>query len=173
MIEDAGGNFRRQRPAPLVDLVDPKSLRRGIYMPAKQALDARFNLRLQVGASCPVERDRCLDRFRLRPAARDAVKGEALPRNGRISEPGSAVQPVCSGRRVELAGEGDQIFLAAFACKVDEQRRPFEVVAGFGPAPLFARGGVPVVIEIFAKGPTSASKKWLRKRSMMRAARRR
>ena len=57
VIEDAGRHFGRQRPAPLVDAVDPQAQRRRIDVPAEQPADARLDLRLQVGPAAAVERD--------------------------------------------------------------------------------------------------------------------
>ena len=153
MIEDAGRHFRGDRPAPLVDLVDPQPLRRRVDVPAEQSSDARLDLRLEVGAVGPVERDRRLDRLGLRPAARYQVERQALARNGGIGKASGSVQPVGGRRRIELAGKSDEILLAALAGEVDQQRGPFEMVAGFGPVALAVGCRLPVVVEEFAERP--------------------
>jgi hypothetical protein len=68
MVEDAGRHFIGDRPAALVDLVDPQSLRGRVDVPAEEAADAGLDLRLEVGTVGPVEGDRRLDRLGLRPA---------------------------------------------------------------------------------------------------------
>ena len=143
-------------------------------MPAEQAADTRLDLRLEVGSVGAVERDRRLDRFGLRPAARQPVERQALPGDRRISKPGGAVEAVGDRRGVELAGERDEIALAALAGEIDQQRRPFEMVARLGPVALAVGRAASIRASKYSPSvQLSASKKWLRKRSMMRAARRR
>src|SRR3954464_8800078 len=122
-------------------------------MPAEQATDTGLDLRLEVGSLRAVERDRRLDRFGLRPAARQPVERHALAGDRRISKPGGAVEAVGDRRGVELAGERDEIALAALAGEIDQQRRPFEMVARLGPVTLAVGRAPPFAVEILAEGP--------------------
>ena len=67
------------------------------------------------------------------------VERQALPRHGAIGKAGGAVEAVGDGRGIELAGKADQVLLAALAGEIDQQRGPFEMVAGLGPVALARR----------------------------------
>src|SRR4051812_33772739 len=147
MVEDAGRYLGGDRPAPLVDLVDPQAARRGVDMPAEQPADTRLDLRLEIRPIGAVERDRRLDGLGLWPAARQPVERQAVARHRAIGKAGRAVQAVGDGRGIELAGKADEVALAALLGEIDQQRGPFEMVAWFGPVALAVDRRLPLVVE--------------------------
>lgn len=112
MIEDAGRHVRCQRAAALVDAVDPQAERRRVDVPAEQTAYTRLDLRLEIGATRTVERDRRLYCLISASVSNSKLLGRASPTilRGKTGKLRATENTVCRGLRLSTQGFKPRLF---------------------------------------------------------------